>query len=184
MDQDQFQHLSKHLRAAVYGASDGIVTTFAVVAGATGAKLPSAIVLILGISNLVADGLSMGASDFLGERSQRKLKQANHHSDLDFPPVWHTGLITFVAFVVAGALPLLPFTVPFFGLSFAHPFFVSVVATAITLFLVGSLRTSFIKGHWWLNGLEMLLVGSLAATTAYFLGYFVEQLIGFIPSRL
>ena len=53
----------------VYGANDGIVTTFAVVTGVTGAALSERIILILGFANLVADGFSMGASNFLSRRS-------------------------------------------------------------------------------------------------------------------
>lgn len=59
----------------VYGANDGIVTTFAVVAAAAGAALSPGIVIILGIANLLADGLSMGASSFLALRSQREFKR-------------------------------------------------------------------------------------------------------------
>lgn len=56
----------------VYGANDGIVTTFAVVAGATGALLSPGIIIILGIANLIADGFSMGASSFLSLRSEKE----------------------------------------------------------------------------------------------------------------
>ena len=43
----------------VYGGIDGAITTFAVVAGASGADLRINIILILGLANLLADGLSM-----------------------------------------------------------------------------------------------------------------------------
>ena len=46
-----------YLGEFVYGAIDGAVTTFAVVAGATGANLPSTVILILGFANLFADDL-------------------------------------------------------------------------------------------------------------------------------
>lgn len=55
----------------VYGAIDGAITTFAVVAGVTGAALSPAIVIILGIANLVADGFSMACSNYLSERANR-----------------------------------------------------------------------------------------------------------------
>lgn len=55
----------------VYGAHDGIVTTFAVVAGTAGAGLSWGIVIILGVANLLADGVSMGAGSFLSLRSER-----------------------------------------------------------------------------------------------------------------
>jgi hypothetical protein len=49
----------------VYGGLDGIVTTFAVVSGVAGANLGSGIILILGLANLFADGLSMATGAYL-----------------------------------------------------------------------------------------------------------------------
>ncbi len=60
-----------YLRDFVYGGIDGAVTTFAVVAGTMGASLSTRIVLILGAANLIADGFSMAASNFLGTRAER-----------------------------------------------------------------------------------------------------------------
>jgi VIT1/CCC1 family predicted Fe2+/Mn2+ transporter len=56
----------------VLGAIDGCVTTFAVVAGASGAALPGAVVLILGFANLVADGFSMAVSNYQGTKTERE----------------------------------------------------------------------------------------------------------------
>lgn len=61
-----------YLRDFVYGAIDGAVTTFAVVAGVAGAGLRTSIVLILGAANLVADGFSMAVGNFLGLRSEHQ----------------------------------------------------------------------------------------------------------------
>jgi VIT1/CCC1 family predicted Fe2+/Mn2+ transporter len=60
----------RYIGDIIYGASDGIVTTFAIVAGATGAFLSSAVILILGFANLLADGLSMAAGNYLGTKSE------------------------------------------------------------------------------------------------------------------
>jgi vacuolar iron transporter family protein len=62
-----------YVRDFVYGAIDGCVTTFAVVAGAVGAELDSIIVVILGLCNLVADGFSMAVSNYLGTKSDLEL---------------------------------------------------------------------------------------------------------------
>lgn len=59
-----------YLRDFVYGGIDGAVTTFAVVAGTMGASLSTRVVLILGAANLIADGFSMAASNFLGTRAE------------------------------------------------------------------------------------------------------------------
>lgn len=63
---------SSYLRDFIYGAIDGAVTTFAVVAGVEGASLSPSVVLILGGANLLADGFSMAVSNFLGLRAQRQ----------------------------------------------------------------------------------------------------------------
>ena len=67
----------------VYGATDGTVTTFAVVAGAFGAGLDTRIVIILGFANLLGDGFSMGASSYLSSRSelQQKLNAINRYKN-------------------------------------------------------------------------------------------------------
>ena len=54
----------------VYGATDGVVTTFAVVAGVVGASLSPSVVLILGFANLFADGFSMAVGNYLSSRSR------------------------------------------------------------------------------------------------------------------
>jgi VIT1/CCC1 family predicted Fe2+/Mn2+ transporter len=56
----------------VYGATDGAVTTFAVVAGVVGASLSPSIVLILGFANLLADGFSMAVGNYLATKAQRE----------------------------------------------------------------------------------------------------------------
>ncbi len=58
-----------YLRDTVYGAIDGAVTTFAIVAGVQGAGLSPAIILVLGSANILADGFSMAASNYLGTKA-------------------------------------------------------------------------------------------------------------------
>jgi VIT1/CCC1 family predicted Fe2+/Mn2+ transporter len=78
-----------YLRDWIFGGIDGAVTTFAIVSGVVGAQLSGGIILILGFANLLADGLSMAASNFLGTRSEREELEhfeATEHSHIDeFP---------------------------------------------------------------------------------------------------
>jgi VIT1/CCC1 family predicted Fe2+/Mn2+ transporter len=64
-----------YLRDAVYGAIDGAVTTFAIVSGVAGAELSMGIVLILGAANLLGDGFSMAAGNYLGTQAEVQLRQ-------------------------------------------------------------------------------------------------------------
>lgn len=63
-----------YLRDFVYGAIDGTVTTFAVVSGVAGAGLSTNIVIVLGLANLLGDGFSMAASNYLGTRTEEQLR--------------------------------------------------------------------------------------------------------------
>jgi VIT1/CCC1 family predicted Fe2+/Mn2+ transporter len=67
-----------YLRDWVYGGIDGTVTTFAIVAGVTGAHLLPRIILILGGANLVADGFAMAAGNYLATRSEH---DEFHHAE-------------------------------------------------------------------------------------------------------
>jgi len=64
-----------YLRDFVYGAIDGTITTFAIVSGVAGAGLSYGVVVVLGLANLVADGLSMAVSNFLGTRAEEQLRE-------------------------------------------------------------------------------------------------------------
>ena len=84
--------LGNVIQDIVYGGNDGIVTTFAVVAGTMGAGLPRYIVIILGLANLLADGISMATGAYLSLRSERdqfkrirreELEEIDDHPDLE-----------------------------------------------------------------------------------------------------
>lgn len=59
-----------YIKDFVYGAIDGTVTTFAIVAGVIGAQMPNYAILILGAANILADGFSMAASNYLGTKTE------------------------------------------------------------------------------------------------------------------
>ncbi len=59
-----------YLRDWIYGGIDGSVTTFAVVTGVVGAQLSPIVIVIMGFANLMADGFSMAASNFLGTKAE------------------------------------------------------------------------------------------------------------------
>jgi vacuolar iron transporter family protein len=155
----------------VYGANDGIVTTFAVVAGVAGAALSPGVIVILGIANLLADGFSMGASNFLAVRTENEV--VKKENDIT-TPLEH-GFVTFTAFILAGVLPLIPYLIDVFG---AYQFLVASVLAGVTFFCVGAARVLVTKGSFLKNGLEMLLVGGAASSVAYGVGWAVKTAFG------
>lgn len=216
---------------AVFGANDGIITTFAVVAGVAGAGLSPLVIIVLGVANMLADAASMGLGNYLGKRSEVKYIRMQRKKvawEIDTMPeqereeiekifkdkgfsgeqldcmveaitskreVWldtmlkdelgllpeddvspaRHGIVTFIAFVIAGVLPLLPFVIP--GLS-QNGFEWSMVMTGVALFVVGALRTKTDGSNALVSGIEMLLVGGIAAVIAYSVGFGLAQLVG------
>jgi len=162
-----------HIGDLVFGANDGIVTTFAVVSGVTGAALSPRVIIILGVANLLADGIAMGAGNYLGMRSEQEYQNSVSGAVQEgrVHAVGH-GAAIFLAFVLAGSVPLLPFVV----LPAGDGFLLSALAAGIALFAVGSLRTYVTRARWFVSGLEMLFIGSLAAAAAYGVGHLLQRL--------
>jgi VIT1/CCC1 family predicted Fe2+/Mn2+ transporter len=158
--------LRHYLRDLVYGANDGIITTFAVVSGVAGASLDARTVLILGAANLLADGFSMGASNYLSIRSDEAVRSSRGEAVGEPFPLRH-GVATMGAFVVVGIVPLIPYVTVPPNARFA----VAIVATLVTLFVVGALRSAVTALRWWKAGLEMLAVGALASAVSYGVGW-------------
>ncbi len=80
--------LSGTFRAAVFGANDGLVSNLALVLGISASGVPNHVVLLTGLSGLLAGALSMGAGEYVSVRSQRELLDAsspNPHTSTALP---------------------------------------------------------------------------------------------------
>jgi VIT1/CCC1 family predicted Fe2+/Mn2+ transporter len=162
-----------YIRELIYGANDGIITTFAVVAGVSGGGLPLRVVLIIGAANLFADGLSMGAGNYLSIRSHESVLEAQGAPEQEAAPFRHA-CATFLAFVAAGIVPLLPYALPVLP---ADRFVLSMALTLMALFVVGASRALVANVRWWHGGMEMLALGGAVAAVAYGTGAAIARLI-------
>lgn len=220
-----------YLKDAIYGAVDGAVTTFAVVSGVAGAGLSPVIIIILGLANLLADGFSMAAANFLGTRAENQqlerlraveqkhieqcpdgereeirqilqqqgfegrlledavdqitsnrktwidtMLQNEYGLSLEHTAALPASAVTFISFIVIGALPLIPFIYSWMGGNLSSPFWISAGLTAIAFFIVGAIKARFVQQKWWWSGTETLAVGVLAATIAFACGYALSGL--------
>ncbi len=162
-----------YIRDLIYGANDGVLTTFAVVAGVTGGTLSAGTVLVVGIANLLADGMSMGVGNYLGIQAEESVRAAQGLAEREARPARH-GAATFLAFVLAGVVPLVPYLVS--GAT-SRRFGWAAAAALATLFAVGAARALVTTDRWWRTGLEMLALGAAVAGVAYATGALVAGLV-------
>lgn len=182
------QKIEQYLGEFVYGATDGTVTTFAVVAGAVGAGLSSKVIVILGFANLIADGFSMGASAYLSAKSERDLSLKKHleqggreedHDHSQTPT--QDGVVTFASFVIVGLVPFLLYVIDglfSLGIDSSSLFIWSCILTGLTFIAIGVLKATVTKTKPWRAALETFLLGAVAATLAYVLGDLLGSALG------
>jgi VIT1/CCC1 family predicted Fe2+/Mn2+ transporter len=216
-----------YLGDGVLGAIDGTVTTFAIVAGATGADLSGGIALVLGLANVVADGFSMGISNYLKAKSDRAVirrarRMEEHHIEqipdgereeireifrakgfdgnvldevvavitrdrerwidtmitdelglpLETPEPARAAATTFLAFLFAGMLPLIPLM--FVGST--HWFEASATVAGITFALIGFVKGRLVEESALRHAIESLVIGGGAAVLAYGVGHWARGL--------
>ncbi|MHA2037871.1 MAG: VIT1/CCC1 transporter family protein [Promethearchaeota archaeon] len=78
------------------------------------------------------------------------------------------GILTGISFALGALVPVLPFT--FEVVSSVGALIASIVGTVVTLFGVGAMKTIFSRKNWVRSGLEMMIVGTLAAAATYLIG--------------
>ncbi len=221
------QPTASYVRDFIYGGIDGVITTFAIVAGVEGADLSQRAIIILGLANLVADGMSMAASNYTGTKSEvedykrlveierrhialvpdgereevRQILQSKGLSGETLEEAvravtsneerwinmmmaeeygvshtlrspWYSAASTFSAFVLCGLVPLIPFLM---GVS--HAFELSIAATGVVFFAIGSARSLWSLKSWWACGLETFAIGCGAAGAAYLIGNALKTLV-------
>ncbi|MEM8838093.1 MAG: VIT1/CCC1 transporter family protein [Pseudomonadota bacterium] len=82
-------------------------------------------------------------------------------------------MATFAAFVLCGAVPLLPFFLPVAG-----PFTLAIVMTSLVFFAIGAVKSRWSLTSWWVSGTETFLIGTAAAAVAYGIGFALKEITG------
>ncbi|MDO8459886.1 MAG: VIT1/CCC1 transporter family protein [Nanoarchaeota archaeon] len=168
----------RYLPEFVYGASDGVVTTFAIVTGAIGASLSPSVILILGFANLFADGFSMATSNYLSTKSEVDLLRSKKHESSSLKHPLKAAIATYFSFIAIGFIPLISFVLASFNNSIAaHRFTYSFILTGLALLLIGSVKGYVVKKHFLRSALQTLIIGGIAALLAFGVGFLLKNII-------
>ena len=166
-----------YLKEFVYGGIDGSVTTFAVVAGATGAKMDAGVIIVLGFANLIADGFSMSVGNYLSEKSDREANGETTGKEASLSP-FKTAGATFISFIIMGLIPLLVYVFSYLNETKGTNLFpYSCFLTGLGFLFIGLLRSRVTQTNWVRSIIETLLLGGIAAVLAYYLGFVLEEMV-------
>lgn len=153
------------IRDVVLSANDGVVTTFAVVAGSIGASLSPSVIVILGLANLFADGISISTSAYLGVKSEIEYEQnSGQKVKMGNRPLTNA-IASFLAFGLAGFIPLISYLY-----KSNNAFNISMVLVAISLLIIGLFRGLVSNKHILRTAIENLLIGGISAVVAFTVG--------------
>jgi VIT1/CCC1 family predicted Fe2+/Mn2+ transporter len=84
---------------------------------------------------------------------------------------------TFVAFLLCGLVPLLPFCLVPWGLGREVGVIASIIGTAATFFAIGSVKARWSLVAWWRSAIETTAIGLGAAVVAFAIGYALRSLL-------
>jgi vacuolar iron transporter family protein len=90
---------------------------------------------------------------------------------------FRSGLSTFLAFVVAGAIPLVVYILVYAGNLRIDPFVSSSVVTVLAFILIAYIKTYVTRISLVRSIAETLILGAAAATVAYLLGDYLQRLL-------
>ncbi|MHC4877500.1 MAG: VIT1/CCC1 transporter family protein [Planctomycetota bacterium] len=112
------------------------------------------------------------------KRWVQTMVQDEHGLALEGPDGFKAACATFVAFLLAGSVPLIVFLIDYFGLgSITTPFAVSSAMTGVAFFGIGALKSRFVERTWYGAGIETLLAGAAASALAWIVGWLLRGVV-------
>ena len=161
-----------NFRNFILGGQDGLVNVLGLVLGVASATFSTHIVIISGIVATVAESVSMSAVAYTSARAAKdyyhSIKHKIHFEDFENPlqSAWTVGIST----VIGSVIPL----IPFFFFSVKSSIIISLVLSALVLFIAGALKAKLSIGNWGKSGLELMIIGIIAALAGYGVGILLK----------
>lgn len=154
-----------YLRSLVFGFQDALVSTTGIVVGISVGVQNKQFIILSALVAISVEALSMGAGQYLSEKSVHDLPQNRHQDDL------LTGsLIMFFSYLIGGFIPILPifFTLP------PISSILSIIFAFTGLFTLGFFKAKLFSGQVWRSAIEMLLIGGLATLIGLAVGLILK----------
>ena len=162
----------ENLREIIFGVEDGAIGNLGVVVGMAQALAPNNLILLAGIATMFAQAISMSTGNYLSIKSEKEYfavkkkgrsygRKYSEHKN----PVTSSIVMAFSVIIGAG-IPLIAF---FLWESYSG-IVPAIIITLIGLFVLGALKTKFTNKNWFRSGIEIAVVGFVAAVAGYLIG--------------
>ena len=161
-------NVGRSIRELTFGVSDGLVSILGLVIGVASAGVENQIVILSGVSGMLAAAISMSSGVYLSNESEKLyLKSKKKISRIFNKSPMYDAIVIGITFIISGLIPILPF----FFISSIYAIILSFVLTASALFTFGYYRANYTKQNPINSGLEMVFVSLLSACMGYLIGY-------------
>ena len=167
MTEQQKQSFAAYMRNFIFGVEDSLVSTAGLLSGVASAGVSRGNILATGIILIFVEAFSMAVGSFLSERSAEEYLA---RAELPNRRSVGVGSVMFISYFATGFIPLFPYLV--FDVSVAFP--ASIIASLITLFILGLVAARVFRVKLLRSGVRMLVVGGLAIALGVAVGSFVR----------
>ena len=154
-----------YLRSSVFGFEDALVSTTGVVIGISTGTSNIKFIVLASLVTIAVEAVSMGAGQFLSERTLHEADKKRHHDSLVAGSV-----IMFFSYFFGGLIPIFPI----FLLPIRVAIFPILFLAFLSLFILGYVKGVLVKISPTRSALEMLFVGGLATIIGVIAGYFLR----------
>jgi len=151
-----------YIRSLVFGFQDALVSTTGIVVGISVGVSNKQFIILSALVTISVEALSMGAGQYLSEKSVHDLPTSHHRHNLLIG-----SLMMFLSYLIGGFVPILPifFTLP------PVSSILSVIFAFTGLFALGFFKAKLFSGQVWRSAIEMLLIGGLTTLIGLFVGF-------------
>lgn len=162
----------KNIREIIFGVEDGAIGNLGLVVGMIQGSASTSLIMLAGLATMIAQAISMSAGNYLSLKSEKEYfqvksqertygKEYSKHKN----PV-KSSVVMGLSVIIGAAIPLSTLVL-FNGASGIVP---PLAITLVGLFLLGVVKARYTFRHWLRSGVEVLLVGFLAAVAGYAIG--------------
>ena len=164
--------IGQNIREVIFGVEDGAIGNLGLVVGMAQVLAPNNLILLAGVATMFAQAISMFAGNYLSIKSEKEYFDVKKKSR-DYGKAYSkhknpviSSLVMGFSVIVGAAIPL----IAFFVWNVRQGILPAVLITLIGLFVLGAVKTKYTFRNWLRSGMEVMLVGFIAASVGYVIG--------------